>query len=95
MSKEPYARFQGEDLILRDELAIDRTLLANEATLLAYVRSALTLLITGVTFIHLFDQGSLFWLGVICIPLGLGTAAFGTWRFRRMQALIARVRQQA
>ena len=93
MSKEPYARFQGEDLILRDELAIDRTLLANEATLLAYVRSALTLLIAGVTLIHLFNAGTLFWLGIVCVPLGIGMGLFGAWRFRRMQNLIARVRK--
>jgi hypothetical protein len=28
MSESPYTRFQAEELILRDELAIDRTLLA-------------------------------------------------------------------
>ncbi len=50
MENQPYARFKGEDLILRDELAINRTILANEATLLAYVRSALTLIIAGVTW---------------------------------------------
>lgn len=42
----------GGDLILRDHLAIDRTVLANERTLLAYGRTALTLLIVGFSFLH-------------------------------------------
>lgn len=94
MSDQPYARFKGEDLILRDELAIDRTLLANEATLLAYVRSALTLIIAGVTFIHFFDQGWLPWLGMAFVPLGLATGLLGAWRFRRMQSAIDILRAQ-
>jgi putative membrane protein len=84
----PYTRFRGEDLILRDELAIDRTLLANEATLLAYVRSALTLIIAGVTFLHFFERGWLLWLGATFVPLGIGMGLFGAWRFRRMQRAI-------
>ena len=49
---KPYQRFLKEELILRDELAIDRTLLANERTLMAYVRLAITLIIAGVSIIH-------------------------------------------
>ena len=36
-TKNPYERFRGNDLILRDELAIDRAILANERTVLACV----------------------------------------------------------
>ena len=34
-----YEGFAKSDLILRDQLAIDRTLLANERTVLAYIRT--------------------------------------------------------
>lgn len=94
MADQPYARFQNNDLILRDELAIDRTLLANENTLLAYLRSALTLIIAGVTFIHFFTASWLLWLGVAFVPLGIGVGLFGAWRFRRMQRSINVVRSQ-
>lgn len=94
MADQPYARFQKNDLILRDELAIDRTLLANENTLLAYLRSALTLVIAGVTFIHFFAASWLLWLGVAFVPLGIGVGLFGGWRFRRMQRSINVVRKQ-
>ena len=36
-------QFTAEELILRDHLALDRTRLANERTLLAYLRTALML----------------------------------------------------
>jgi putative membrane protein len=57
MTENPYERFQREELILRDELAIDRTILANERTVLTYFCSALTLVIVGVTFLHFFEKG--------------------------------------
>ena len=47
MTSNPYETFQGSDLILRDELAIDRTVLANERTLLSYIRTGLAFGITG------------------------------------------------
>ncbi len=94
MARQPYARFQQDELILRDELAIDRTLLANENTLLAYLRSALTLVIAGITFIHFFSESWLLWLGIALIPLGLGVGLFGGWRFRRMQRSIDIVRRR-
>jgi putative membrane protein len=56
MPDEPYARFQTEELTLRDELAIDRTVLANERTLLAYIRTALGFLVLGLTFHHFLEK---------------------------------------
>lgn len=43
-------------LILRDRLAIDRTVLANERTLLAYMRTAMTMLITGLSLMKFFPE---------------------------------------
>lgn len=37
------------DLILREHLAIERTRLANETTLLAYIRTGLYFLVAGST----------------------------------------------
>jgi len=88
MTENPYERFQCEDLILRDELAIDRTILANERTILAYLRAALTLVIAGVTFLHFFDSGMLLYIGIICAPLGVATGIFGVRRYRKMDKRI-------
>ena len=46
MKKSPYLRFDWSNLILRDELAVERTLLSNERTLLAYLRSGAALLVS-------------------------------------------------
>jgi len=92
MTKNPYDRFSQEELILRDELAVDRTILANERTLMAYLRSALTLFIAGATFLHFFELGMLFWLGAAFIPSSLAVAMFGITRYRRMNMSIRGIR---
>ncbi len=93
----PYQRFQNEELILRDELAIDRTILANERTLLAYLRSALTLILAGITFVHFGreanDQHMLLCLGLTFLPAGILVALFGGHRYRAMGRAICTVRR--
>ena len=90
----PYSRFGNTELILRDELAIDRTMLANERTLLAYLRSAVALLIAGVSIIHFSHGGWFFVFGVVCLPGGLIVALVGLLRFRGMNRSIAAIRKQ-
>lgn len=80
----PYDRFEQAEFLLRDELAIDRTRLANERTFLAYIRSALALLIAGATIIHFADNTWFLLTGIACIPTGIAFAAIGTHRFLRL-----------
>jgi putative membrane protein len=93
MTENPYERFQCKELILRDELAIDRTILANERTILAYFRSALTLIIVGVTFLHFFERGVLHYFGIVFVPFGLAVGIFGFLRYRKMNRAIRMVRK--
>lgn len=95
MKASPYLKFDGTDLILRDELAIDRTLLANERTLLAYLRSAVALVIAGVSMMHFSTELWYQVMGIACIPTGIVTGIIGTVRYRRMNRAISRVRGQA
>ena len=88
MHDNPYARFIQSELNLRDELAIDRTILANERTLLSYLRGAVSLIIAGATFIHFIEFGILRFIGMALIPMGLITGAFGVIRYRRMDRRI-------
>ena len=91
----PYSRFGKDDLILRDELAIDRTLLANERTLLAYLRAGVALLIAGVSIMH-FAPGGWFWaIGLACIPTGIVTLIIGIARYRIMNRSITIVRERS
>jgi len=94
MADKPYSKFEAEDLILRDELAIDRTLLANERTLLAYLRSAVALVIAGISIMHFANQ-TWFWMaGVACIPIGIITGIVGILRYQKMNLSINLVRNK-
>ncbi|MDY0092319.1 MAG: DUF202 domain-containing protein [Candidatus Vecturithrix sp.] len=94
INNTPYVRFDNRNLILRDELAIDRTLLANERTLLAYLRSGVALVIAGLTIMNL-SQEVWFWLvGIACLPIGILAGLVGVIRYRRMNNTIAHVRKQ-
>jgi len=93
MSSNPYERFQSHELILRDELAIDRTVLANERTLLAYFRTALALAVTGGGAIEFFATTTGLLLGWCLIAFALVLIVFGGWRFRRVAVLIAKCRK--
>ena len=91
----PYLRFLDGELILRDELAIDRTLLANERTVLAYLRSAAALVLAGASIMH-FSHESWFWaLGIACMPAGVVVGVFGSVRFFRMNRGIGAIRRQS
>lgn len=88
-----YARFDTRGLTLRDELAIDRTLLANERTLMAYLRSGVALLIAGVTIIHFAKEGWFWAVGLACLPIGIVTGIVGVARYRKMHRSISAVRK--
>lgn len=92
MPEEPYSKKSDDELILRDYLAIDRTVLANERTILAYLRTSLTFLIVGLSFLKFFDSRTtvvLGWLFFLCAAVALLT---GVDRFRRMNTRIHRPR---
>ncbi|MBU2574254.1 MAG: DUF202 domain-containing protein [Elusimicrobia bacterium] len=95
MKDSHYSRFDSRELILRDELAIDRTLLANERTLLAYLRSGVVLLIAGVSIVHFAREGWFWAAGLACIPTGLVTGIVGAVRYRRMNKSICLIRDRS
>jgi putative membrane protein len=84
----------ADKLILRDFLAADRTQLANERTLLAYMRTALTLFIAGVSFIRFFGNIVIVYTGWIFIPVGIIVAVVGTKRYYRMKRPLDRLREK-
>ncbi len=91
----PYLKFNRDNLILRDELAIDRTLLANERTLLAYLRSGVALLIAGTSIMNFATQDWFRFVGIACIPIGVVAAITGVNRYRKMNRLIDLVRSSS
>jgi putative membrane protein len=78
--ENPYTRFLYSELILRDQLAIDRTVLANERTFLAYCRTFLTMILTGMGFIKFFDTPFMKMSGYAFIVIGILIFLLGSWR---------------
>jgi putative membrane protein len=81
-SQQPYEKIATDHFILRDHLAIDRTILANERTFLAYVRTALAFLITGIGFLKFFQDWLIETLGWIFCVFSLITISIGIIRYR-------------
>jgi putative membrane protein len=81
----------SDDLILRDHLALDRTRLANERTLLSYLRTALMLLVAGATAVKFVAKTpSVVITGWGFIAAGVLVGALGIWRFLAMRQAINR-----
>ena len=95
MDERPYTRFHRQELTLRDELAVDRTVLANERTLLAYVRTALGFLILGLTFLHFLEQAYLHVVGYAFMLIGATLLIVGCVRFFQVRMDLTRLRKMA
>ena len=73
---------------LRDNLALDRTRLANERTVLAYTRTSLYLLIGGIALLQLRDFENLKWLGYLSLFLCVSLLAIGVTRFLLLRRVL-------
>jgi putative membrane protein len=80
-------------MILRDWLALDRTVLANKRTFLAYGRTSTALIALGIAFVKLIDHRGIelagFFLmgfGILVFFLGLTEFLRNVARFRRLAA---------
>lgn len=79
--EKPYLKFDKKEIILRDELAIDRTILANERTLLAYIRTSLSFCIIGISAFKLFTSLVVIIAGYIIMGISLIILIFGFYRY--------------
>ncbi len=78
--------FTNKDkLILRDHLALERTRLANERTFMAYIRSALYLIIGGLALLELTHYGNLEWIGIVALSLAVILGLIGVTRFHQLK----------
>tara|TARA_B100002051_G_C16513336_1_gene523945 strand:+ start:244 stop:624 length:381 start_codon:yes stop_codon:yes gene_type:complete len=62
-------------------LALERTKLANERTLLSYIRSSLYLLLGGIGILQLKDFESIKWLGYVALAVCVIFLAVGIFRY--------------
>lgn len=79
-----------EEIILRDYLALERTRLANERTLLSYIRSSIYLLLGAVTFLQLDSFDTIHWFGYLTLVLSGVFAIIGFVRYYRLKLRLER-----
>ncbi len=84
MNSHRYDQFEKKELILRDQLAIDRTILSNDRTILSFGRTALTLIVAGVSILHFLEGRRWATIGWFFAFGGLLVLVLGIMRYRRM-----------
>ncbi len=80
-----------EEVILRDYLAIERTRLANERTLLSYIKSSLYLLLGGITVLQLKLYPDLEYLGITALVFSAIFLIIGIYRFTVLKKSLKRL----
>ncbi len=88
MSKEPL-------LPLRDQLALDRTALANRRTGLASARTALALFVSGISFVQIFEAPWVLTVGWGLAALSVPVAGFGSLRYHQERNRLGRLAEEA
>ena len=90
--EEIYGQVGRSSMKLRDYLATDRTKLSNQNTFLAYIRTALTLFVAGVSFVRFFDSLLIEVIGWIFLPVGVATFVVGSMRYHRLRKALAEIK---
>ncbi|MCB0464216.1 MAG: DUF202 domain-containing protein [Aequorivita sp.] len=62
-------------------LALERTKLANERTLLAYIRASLYLMLGGIAILQLKDFNNIHWIGYAALVISVVFIAVGFFRY--------------
>ena len=76
------------DTAIRDRLARQRNELANERTLLSYIRTAMGFFIVGVPAVWWLELPGVQALGVVSLVVGVAFLGVGVWRFFTIKAWI-------
>ncbi|SFG62739.1 protein of unknown function [Pontibacter chinhatensis] len=73
---------------IRDQMAVQRTIFANERTFMAYLRTSLAIVGGGFAALKFSDEGYLDMLGLMAMPLGAALAIYSFYRYLHRQKLI-------
>ena len=94
MSEDTYIPYEKdhEQMILRDYLAVDRTMMTNETSFMSYVRTALTLIAAGATLLKFFNDQYIGVLGWAFIIIGGWLAIHGYQRYRQIDEVMRKVK---
>lgn len=77
----------NKDLILREKLALQRTILANQSTFLAFLRTAMYFLVAGISINNLtsFQYGKLTEIVFIIVSLTLLTIGIINYKRQKIK----------
>ena len=81
MIDDPYDEFKREEMILRDWLALDRTVLANKRPFLAYGRTSIAMFALGIAFVKLIHHQFFEVAGFVLMALGVVVFIIGAREF--------------
>lgn len=84
-----------QEVILRDYLAIERTRLANERTLLSYIRSSLYLLLGAIALYQLKEFANFEYLALTALIFSVIFFIIGVYRFTLLKKSLKRVYYQS
>ncbi len=79
---------EAKNAEIRDQMSVQRTIFANERTLMAYLRTSMTVSIGGFAAIKFSDDLYLEVIGAILIPIGIILAIYSFIRYRHKQNII-------
>ena len=74
-----------EKIILRDFLALERTTLANERTLFAYIRTSLYLILGGIAFLKMESLETIQWLSYLSFGISFLMIVYGIIRYFKLK----------
>ncbi len=83
----------NKDLILRERLALQRTAMANDTTLLAFIRTSLYFSIAGITMNSLLQLPYGMWLEITFCTVALLILIIGIVKYRRQKKSLAESEQ--
>jgi putative membrane protein len=72
---------QIDETLIREHLALERTKLANERTILSYIRASLYLLIGGLALLQIKEYEHIKWLGYLSLFICVAFIGIGIIRY--------------
>ena len=70
-----------DETLIREHLALERTKLANERTLLSYTQASLYFLLGGLALIQLKELEMMHYIGYLALVFSVLFVTVGIWRF--------------
>lgn len=76
---------------IREHLALERTKLANERTLLSYIRASLYLLIGGIALLQIKEYEYIYWIGYLALFICVAFITIGVSRYIALERKLSKL----